>query len=207
MKLSALALLSIAWLAGCSSPSSPSGSVSQVNTKPATDAMPGRSSFQNTYISARGWTADAQPFLEESQPTKEVTGIDGKSAVWRARFGSLSRSTAKSFVWSGTDAADAPPRGVSLGSEDSYSPTNASTRPFDLAFLKSDSDEAFKVAQQHGGKKLLEKDPTLPVFYRLQWDMHDGALLWHVMYGGANADSILSVTVNASTGQFIRVEK
>jgi len=111
------------------------------------------------------------------------------------------------MAWSGSDAEDAPSRGINPGAEDPFNPANSYTRTFDLAFLKSDSDSAFAAAQAHGGKKLLAKNPALPVVYRLGWNSRDNALVWHVLYGGTGTDQRLAVAVNASSGQFIRVER
>lgn len=205
MKVLAIVLLALGMLAGCNSGNSSKESSDNAGT-PApqpVDKETGRVAFQKMYIQARGWAADALPFSEESQPTQDASGKGGASAVWRARFGSRIRATAKAFVWSGTDAADAPARGITPSSEDTFSPTNTSTQTFDLGFLKTDSDKAFAVAQEHGGKKLLEKTPNLPVQYQLGFDPRSNTLIWHVNYG----DGKLLVDVNASSGAFIRVEK
>ncbi len=199
------ATLAVAALTGCSS--GKSGSASSVATptptpKP-TQTETGRVAFQRMYIQAHAWAPDAQGYLAESQPTKEVTGVDGKSAVWSAHFGSRSRGLAKGFVWSGTDALDAPPRGTSPTSQDSFSPSNSSTLTFDVGFLRSDTDQAFKVAQEHGGKELLAKDPTLPVTYRLEWSSRDNGVVWHVIYG----QSKLSISVDATTGVYLRIDR
>jgi hypothetical protein len=110
-------------------------------------------------------------------------------------------------VWSGTDAPDAPPRGINPGSEDNYSPTNSSTQVFDIAFLKVDSDKALEIAQKHGGEKILEKAPDTPILYLLDWNHNTNELTWHVIYGESRDEAKLRVAVNASTGEFIRVEK
>jgi len=210
MKTSRLALAALALLLGCTSTNnSPPANNSPAPTKSevkATEAELGRAALQKTFIAARGWQRDAQPYLEFSQPTKEVTGADGKATVWTASYGSEGRSLGKTFTWSGTEAADAPPRGLSPTPEDSFSSSNSSTHLFDLNYLKTDSDQAFKVAQEHGGKRLLAKNPAMPVYYRLIWERRDSGLVWHVNYGGTGADSKLAVTVNASTGQFLRKE-
>src|SRR5262249_27898631 len=171
---------------------------------PKTEAITGRLAFQNMYRAARTWSPDAQGFRLESQPTADAAGADGKAAVWRGRFGSVPKGGAKPVMWSGSIDPDAPSRGLNTGGEDSFNPNNSPTRPFDIAFLKSDSDSAFKVAQEHGGKKILSKDPKTPVRYLLQWDPQRNTLVWHVSYGERRD---LTVAVNASTGEFIRVER
>src|SRR5262249_10536070 len=163
--------------------------------------------FQKLYIAARSWAHDAQPFRLESQLMPDSKGKDGKADVWRASFASPAGRSAKPYLWSGTDAPDAPARGVSPGTEDTYSPTNASTTVFDGAFLKVDSDKALDVAKQHGGDKILEKDPDAPILYVLDWNRASNELVWHVMFGTSRDDAKLRVAVNATTGEFIRVEK
>ena len=76
-----------------------------------------------------------------------------------------------------------------------------------MAFLKVDSDQAFAVAQKHGGDKILEKDPATPVLYVCDWNHNTNELIWHVIYGNSRETAKLTVAVNASTGEFIRVEK
>jgi hypothetical protein len=110
-------------------------------------------------------------------------------------------------VWSGSDAPDAPSRGISPGTEDTYSPSNSSTQIFDSAFLKVDSDKALEVAQKHGGDKVLETNPDTPILYVLDWSRATNELIWHVIYGASRDDSKLRVAINGTTGEFIRVEK
>jgi hypothetical protein len=179
-------------------------------SKPApqtTEAITGRSGFQKLYIAARGWSADAKPYRLESSVTSDANGHDGKAAIWRASFASPSRRSEKSYSWSGSIAEGAPEQGVLPGNEDSYSPSNASTQIFDVGFLKIDSDQAFDTAQKHGGDKLLQKDSSTPVFYVCDWNHNTNQLVWHVIYGASRDNAKLTVAVNASTGEFIRLEK
>jgi hypothetical protein len=169
--------------------------------------LTGRAAFQKVFIAARNYAADVKPFRIESTPSTDSHGHDGKSAIWRASFASAMQHGVKPFIWSGTDAADAPSRGVSPGNEDIYNPSNASTQIFDVAFLKVDSDQAFTEAQKHGGDKVLEKDPATPVIYICDWNHNTNELTWHVIYGGSREAAKLTVAINASTGAFTRVEK
>lgn len=201
----ALALMLLALLAACSSDSDKTA-----ETKPEVkgpELITARSAFQKLYIAARGWNPDAKPYRLESTATSDGNGQDGKWAVWRGGFASAARRVVKSYTWSGSAADGAPSRGVNPGIEDSYSPTNSSTQVFDMAFLKIDSDQAFAIAQKHGGDKILEKAPETPVIYVCDWNHNTSELTWHVIYGAVREGAKLTVAVNASTGEFIRVEK
>jgi len=198
-------LVSLALLAGCDSNS---GKPTQTKPEPKpVELLTGRAAFQKCFIAARNYAADVKPFRIESTPSTDSNGHDGKSAIWRASFASAMQHGVKPFIWSGTDAPDAPSRGVSPGNEDTYNPRNASTQIFDVAFLKVDSDQAFTEAQKHGGDKVLEKDPATPVLYICDWNHNTNELTWHVIYGGSREAAKLTVAINASTGAFTRVEK
>ncbi len=191
-------------------------SCSSDNNKPAEEAKPepkgpelitARSAFQKLYVAARGWNLDAKPYRIESVASSDGNGHDGKWAIWRGSFASATQRSEKTYTWSGSAADGAPARGINPGTEDSYSASNASTQVFDMAFLKIDSDQAEQVAQKHGGDKILEKAPDTPVIYICDWNHNTNELTWHVIYGAAREGAKLTVAVNASTGEFIRVEK
>ncbi|HXZ41621.1 MAG TPA: hypothetical protein VEG68_12840 [Terriglobales bacterium] len=204
MKKLLMAALALLLMAGCTS--EPAPQTEQPQPKPPAFET-GRVAFQKMYIAARGWQRDAQAFRLQSDITADYRGKDGKSDVWRAWFASASQRSAKPFAWSGTDLPDSPARGVNPGAEDTYNPSNTSTQIFDIAFLKVDSDKAFEVGQQHGGDKILGTDPSTPIFYVLDWNRASNQLLWHVIYGPDRDDAKLRVAVDASSGDFIRVEK
>jgi hypothetical protein len=203
--LAAVLLAILALLVSCDS--------SKTNTPPAKsevkppELLTGRAAFYKTFIAARNYAADVKPFRIESTPSSESNGQDGKSTIWRSSYASATQHGVKPFFWSGSNLPDAPSRGISPGNEDVYNPSNASTQVFDPAFLKVDTDVAFTEAQKHGGDKLLETDPTTPVFYICEWNHNTNQLIWHVIYGTSRETPKLAVSVDASTGAFIRVEK
>jgi hypothetical protein len=203
---SSAVLLLLLLLTACSSDSGKSAETAKPEAK-GPDLISARSAFQKVYVAARGWNADAKPYRLEAMVTSDGNGQDGKWAMWRGSFASPSHHSEKSYTWSGSAAQGAPERGVNPGVEDSYNPTNSSTQIFDMAFLKIDSDQAFATAQKHGGDKILEKEPTTPVFYIVDWNHNTNELIWHVIYGPSRDAAKLTVAVNASTGEFIRVEK
>lgn len=198
-----LCLASVVFFAGCSDNSSEQ----KTQTAPAASEFEtGRFALQKMLPAARLWGRDAQPISLQSEVLKGNDGHDGKSGFWRSNFASVSGQKAKSFSWSGLSGPDAPARGIDHGSEQPYNPSNRSMQSFDLNFLKSDSDEAFKIAQAHGGKELLEKDPKQPVMYMLGWDPQSNSLRWRVIYGSNAFSGKLVVVVDATTGEFIHKE-
>src|SRR5215472_135781 len=167
----------------------------------------GRNAFQKMYVSARGWAGDVKPFRLQSQFTAGAPTSDGKAGLWRASFASPAKRAMKMFVWSGLVGPDAAEQGVSFSAEDSWSASNTSTQPFDIAFLKTDSDKAYEVAQKNGGEKLTKKDPKQPVTFLLTWDGSKNQLVWHVLYGDNPSEAKLRVAVDGTSGEFLRVEK
>src|SRR5271166_2559220 len=187
--------LTLAILVSCSSEKKASTeSPSQPTANPAVKEAQydtGRTAFQRMFVAARAWATDVRPFRLQSQYTTDAPTAEGKAGLWRASFASPSKRMMKLFVWSGLVGPDAPEQGVTFSSEDTWNPTNSSTRIFDLGFLKIDSDTAYEVAQKHGGEKLTAKDLRQPVFFLLDWDTQKSELVWHVIYGNSEDEAKL----------------
>jgi hypothetical protein len=203
MKKLLLLLWALTLLAGCNE----SKPVQTEKPKPKeTELLTGRFAFYKMYPAARNWAHDVQGYSLESQANSDSSGKDGKASVWRAGFASPAGHGEKPYSWSGTDAQDAPSRGVNFGSEDNYSPSNSTTQVFDIAFFKVDSDAAYEVSQKHGGDKILAAAADTPITYRLDWNRSTTKLVWHVTYGTGVVPK-LRVAVDATSGDFIRLEK
>jgi len=203
--------LALALLVSCSpEKKAESQPASQPAAKPAAREAQfetGRTAFQKMFLAARLWAPDVRPFRLQSQFTADAPTAEGKAGLWRASFASPSKRMMKLFAWSGLVGPDAPEQGISFSAEDSWSPSNSSTVPFDIAFLKVDSDKAYEVAQKNGGDKLTKKDPKQPVIFQLAWDASKNQLVWHVLYGENPTETKLRIAVDATSGNFIRVEK
>jgi hypothetical protein len=193
-----VALLALAFLAACSSEPSKPTPAEKPRPK-APEAITGESALYKCFVPARGWAPDAQPFRVESEIAGDFKGHEGKAGSWRIGFASPARRTVKPYTWSNGE--------VSPGVEDTYNPNNISTQVFNMQFLKVDSDKALETAQKHGGDKLLEKEADTPILYFLDWNRQKNELTWHVIYGADRETAKLRVAVNASTGEFLRVEK
>ena len=134
-------------LAGCNDNAPKPASAPKTN-----EFETGRFALQKMYVPARLWAGDAQPVNLSSSATSLSNGAEGKAGSWQTVFASRSLQKSQPFLWSGM--ADAPRR-IDHGVEDFYNPNNRSMMAWDPNFLKIDSDEAFNIAQQHGGKQLL----------------------------------------------------
>jgi hypothetical protein len=200
--LNAVLALAVVCL-GCDS--EPKKTTGSKDNQPAVQTETGRFALQKMLAPARFWSPDAQPVRLESTNLKGSNGQDGKATFWRALFASPGRQKSEPFTWSGVATEDTP-KGVNHGVEDTYNPANRAARPFDLNFLKVDTDKAFEVAQKHGGKQVLEKDAKVNVGYLLDWDVQSNQLRWHVIYGGSESTGKLTVLVDASSGEFLRKE-
>lgn len=201
-------LFAILFFAACNStPQKPAETKQPEQAAPkTTETITGREAFQKMYPAGRGWIADAKPVRIESQSSADADGRNGKSAIWRVVFASPGRQKMEGFSWSGSISSDLD-RGISHGTEDTWSASNASTQPFDLNFLKIDSDQALATANKHGGDKELKKDAKLPVQYLLDWDPRKNQLVWHVIYGTSRMSAGLVIDVDATKGDFLREEK
>lgn len=204
-------VLLLALFVSCSTERKPATeSPSQPAVKPAPKEAQyetGRTAFQKMFLAARLWAPDVKPFRLQSQFTIDAPTAEGKAGLWRASFASPSKRMMKLFSWSGLVGPDAPEQGISFSAEDTWSASNTSTQPFELAFLKVDSDKAYEVAQKNGGEKLTKKDPKQPIVFQLAWDGTKNQLVWHVIYGDTPTEAKLRIAVDATNGAFIKVEK
>ncbi len=150
---------------------------------------------------AQRWASDVIPVRLESQVNSEANGQDGKASVWKAGFISPSRRKIKYFYCSGSRLKDSPPYGPSAGTEEAYGPDVASLG-FQPLFLKTDSAQAYIVAQEHGGASLIKKNPKQEVTYFVLWNPKQRALYWYVMYGKDQESASGTGIVNALTGAY-----
>jgi hypothetical protein len=167
----------------------------------------GQEAFNRMLGLALKWAPDAEPARVESVLNTEGTGQGGKSTVWRGYFVSPSRRSTKSFVCSGSRLPGAPPYGVSPeGQEGAYNAQSANL-VFSHYLLKTDTDKAFEVAQQHGGDAIVKKDPQQVVTYVLLKDRNLNVPVWYVIYGASEKDRKGIGVINATTGGFVSAGK
>lgn len=206
----ALSVIGVVMLAvGCSSnenktaPATPAAAPKKVEPTLYT----GQEAFNRMLGLALKWSADAEPARVESVLTTDTTGQGGKSTVWRGYFASPSHRSTKSFVCSGSRLPGAPPFGVSPeGVEGVYNAQSANL-VFSQYLLKTDTDKAFEVAQQHGGDAILKKDAQQVITYVLLKDKKLNIPVWFVIYGASEKDRKGIGVINATTGAFVSAGK
>lgn len=190
-------LLMVVLLAGCTS-----RTASTPSQTPAVKGTPvtGRAGFQEMFSAARLWEHDAQPQSLASQGLSGVPGSDGKAPVWRARFVSVSTRQQRTYQYVAVQTPDGPDKGVNKGPAESWD----GTAPFDVSFIKTDSDAAFRLAQKHGGASLLREHKNFHVFYDLNREAPESgrSITWQISYGENRATAPLVVHVAADTGAF-----
>jgi hypothetical protein len=207
----ALSVIGVVMLAvGCSSNDTrtePEKQAAASKKKAEPTLYTGQEAFNRMLGLALKWSGDAEPARVESVLNTEGTGQGGKSTVWRGYFASPSHRSTKTFVCSGSRLPGAPPFGVSPeGAEGAYNAQSAGL-VFLHYLLKTDTDKAFEVAQQHGGDALFKKDAQQPVTYVLLKDKKLNVPVWFVIYGTSEMDRKGIGVINATSGGFISAGK
>jgi len=95
---------------------------------------------------------------------------------------------------------------VTQGELFDYDPQDKQTG-IEFSRIKADSDVAFRIAQEHGGRSLLEKNPATEIRYAMMWDKKVRHLVWLVFYdirGSEISTAKLQVAADAETGDFLQ---
>ncbi|MHB8735848.1 MAG: hypothetical protein ACYC6M_11165 [Terriglobales bacterium] len=171
--------------------------------------MTGRAAFQDMYAVARLWQPDAAPLLLESGSLTGTLTLQGKAPMWRATFVSAASHKQRDFQYVSIHVPDGPERGMSRGQETAYHPAGPDTVPFSLSYLKSDSDQAFQVAENNGGTRFRKREPDSNVFYTLREELVGAFphLTWDLAYGRSRATAPFVVRVDAASGQLLTASK
>jgi len=193
---SAAALL--LFLAGCST--EPPAPQKKVEEKPA-EPVTGRQALQQMYIAARGWAADIQPIRVTSILLPDVKAEPGKAAAWQAIFVSASQNKARGYTYSVVEAEGNLHKGVFAGLDQSWSSSGAA-KPFLMAAVKVDSDQAYQTALKKGAE-YDKKNPGKPVVFLLEANNKFPDASWRVIWGESAGTSNFSIFVDASTGGYL----
>jgi hypothetical protein len=194
--VSAAALLLL--LAGCSTETSaPQKKAEEKPPEPVT----GRQALQQMYIAARGWAADIQPFKVTSILLPEVKAEPGRAAAWQALFFSATQNKARGYTYSVVESEGNLHKGVFAGFDQSFSASGAA-KPFLMAAIKFDSDQAYQTALKKGAE-YDKKNPGKPITFLLEANDKFPDPSWRVIWGESAGTSNFSIFVDASTGQYL----
>ena len=193
---SAAALLLL--LAGCSTETP--APQKKAEEKPA-EPVTGRQALQQMYIAARGWAADIQIVRLTSILLPEVKAEPGKAAAWQALFLSASQNKARSWTYSVVESEGNLHKGVFAGFDQSWS-SSGEAKPFPMAAIKFDSDQAYQTALKKGAE-YDKKNPGKPIIFLLEDNKQFPDASWRVIWGESVGTSNFSIFVDASTGGFL----
>jgi hypothetical protein len=193
---SAAALLLL--LAGCSTetPAPPK----KAEEKPA-EPVTGRQALQQMYIAARGWAADIQPIRVTSILLPDVKAEPGKAAAWQVLFVSASQNKARSWTYSVVESEGNLHKGVFAGFDQIWS-SSGEAKPFPMAAIKVDSDQAYQTALKKGAD-YDKKNPGKPIVFLLEDNKRFPDASWRVIWGESAGTSNFSIFVDASTGGYL----
>ncbi len=174
-----------------------SGTPTQLPGKGSVDWITGREALRGIMESVKQWSPDAEVIRLYSGICKKAPH-EGVCDEWRAVVISPSRKQSTGFYWL---------RGnITHREVTNYEPLDRQL-PVEVTRIRADSDAAFRVAQEHGGRSLLERNPRLEIRYAMMLDKKVGQLIWLVFYDIKGTDfssAKLHVAINAETGAFIQ---
>lgn len=169
--------------------------------KPA-EPVTARTAFQQIFATARAWAPDVQILQMTSVRLPNVKEEPGKAAAWQAVMVSPSRSRAKMFTYSVTEGPGNLHKGVFGSADDAYT-QRGQAKPFPVAALKVDSDQALEVAMKKA-TDYVKKNPDKPINYLLELTNVSPNPTWRVIWGDSIGTSNFSVYVDASTGEYLK---
>jgi len=185
-------------LSGCSSETpAPAKKAEAAPAVPVT----GRHALQQMYIAARGWSPDIQPLRVTSILLPEVKAEPGKAAAWQAIFVSASQGKARSYTYSVVESEGNLHKGPFAGLDQSWSGSGAE-KPFPMAAIKVDSDQAYQTALKKGAE-YNQKNPGKPITFLLEANNKFPDVSWRVIWGESVGTSGFSIFVDASTGTYL----
>ena len=166
------------------------------------EPVTGRYAFHQTFAAARTWSPDIEALKLNSINLPGVKHVDGKAAAWQVVFVSTAKQKSKSWTYSVIEAEGNLHKGVFAGLEENYAGPRGATKPFVIAALKEDSDQAFTVA---AGKAAdyMKKNPDMQIVYQLELSGRNPNPAWRVIWGDSVSHSNFSILVDASTGQYL----
>ncbi len=182
---------------------SPKPAEARKEPEKAAEPITARRAFQQMYITARGWAADAQGLRCRNVPLAEVKAAEpGKAGAWECTFVSPSQQKMKTYTYSIVEAAGNLHTGVFGNVPENWGGSRPNAQPWTVAAFKIDSNAAYETALKKSAA-YVKKNPDKPVMFLLEQTSRHPYLTWRVIWGESISTSNYSVYVNASTGDYL----
>ncbi|MCS7024206.1 MAG: hypothetical protein NZV14_05360 [Bryobacteraceae bacterium] len=166
------------------------------------EPVTGRKAFYLMYPSARAWAIDAQPLQLSSISLPEVKSEQGKYGAWQCSFVSPSKGKLKTFTYSVIEAGGNLHKGVFALHEEGFSGSRGQAKPWLVAALKVDSDQAWETAAKKS-VEYMKKHPNMPITFLLEYTNRFPQPAWRVIWGESVGTSSYSIFVDAATGEYL----
>jgi hypothetical protein len=188
------ACLAFCLLAACSSPQ-PAPETKAEPPQPLT----GLSALFHMYQVARAsWAADAQVVKMSSMLVEGVPAVPpGQATAWEATLFSPSQGRARSYTDSIVEQLPELHKDVFGGPQQGFTGDS-----FPIAAVKKDTESVYQTALARVGKAAAPYAGK-PVLILLEKNSKFGDPVWRVVWGESVSTSILSVFIDASTGEYL----
>jgi hypothetical protein len=195
-----LPLLLSLMLSSCSE--EPKKSAQKKELEAPAEPVTARTAVQNIFGSARAWAPDAQILKMVNIPLQGVKAEPGKFGAWQVTMVSPSKGRAKIFTYSVVEGGGSLHKGVFGTPDDAYT-QRGQEKPFIVAALKTDSDQALEAAMKKA-VDYVKKNPDKPVNFLLELKPDNPNPMWRVIWGESIGTSNFSIYVDASTGSYLK---
>jgi hypothetical protein len=177
----------------------------QAPKQPAAPAEPvtGQTALFEIYKVARTWAPDLQILELKSMLLEDKKTEPGKAYAWTAVFYSPTKNVARTFVYSVEEISQTLHKGVRAGSDETYNPLTARTKPFLINAVKIDTPAALKTAMEKG-KQYATAHANLPIIMILDRRPEFDDPAWRIVWGASLGVSNYSIYINASSGEYLQ---
>ncbi|MBV6432991.1 MAG: hypothetical protein IANPNBLG_03147 [Bryobacteraceae bacterium] len=166
------------------------------------EPVTGRYAFYQMFPAARAWAVDVQPIQITSIPLKDVPAAKGKYGAWQCVFVSPGKGRMKTYSYSVIEAGGSLHQGVFALPDERFSGSLGQAKPFLVAALKIDSDEAYETAVKKS-EDYMKKFPNTPIMFQLELTPRFPDPAWRVIWGESVGSSNHSIFVDATTGAYL----
>jgi hypothetical protein len=197
------AFLTLLFLTSCSQEPKTTQASTNPDTASATASGPvtGKAAFWEMYKSAHAWAPDLTALSLENKTVPGEKNEAGKSEVWSATFGSLSKHEARTFSYAVAAHPPDIPKGITVGHGIPWAGPSHDALPFYSSDFNVDSDAAYKTALGQA-EPWLKKHPDKEARLALGNSSRFPAPVWYVFWGDKKLG--YAVYVNAKTGAVIK---